>query len=136
MTLLGCLTRVTRRVPLVEEELLTLPEHLRLQLIYTGFPVAKSLAFCVVLCRLFFCFLVLFCFSLYSVLLQIMASDDPFNVFKFSFFITQSIIKYFICQCGNLNQNTRQWCKLGGELDLYSNWNSLPEYRDFYNCLV
>ena len=120
MTSLGFLTRVTRRVPLVEEELLTLPEHLSLPLIYTGFPehlslpliytgfpVAKSLAFCVVLCRLFFFLLVLFCFLVYSVLLPIMASDDPFCIFRLSFFTILSITKYSICQCGNQNQNTR-----------------------------
>ena len=52
MTSLGLLTRITRRVSLVEDELLTLPEYVSLLLIYNGAPVAKSLAFCVVFCRL------------------------------------------------------------------------------------
>ena len=52
ITSLGFLTRTTRRVSLVEEELLTLPEYLSLLLIYNGVPVAKSLALCVVFCRL------------------------------------------------------------------------------------
>ena len=90
---------------------------------------------CRIVSTIFVC-LVLFCFPLYSVLLQIMASDDPFCICKLSFFTTLLITKYSICQCGNQTQNTRPWCKLGGELDLYSNWNSLPEYGDFYYCLV
>jgi hypothetical protein len=50
MTSLGFLTRATRRVSLVEEELLTLSENLSLLLLYNGVPAAKSLAFYVVFC--------------------------------------------------------------------------------------
>ena len=97
MTSLGFLTRVTRRVPLVEDELLILPahlslpliytgfpEHLSLPLIYTGFPVAKSLAFCVVLCRLFFFYLsfsVFYCtmsfFQLWLLMIRFVSSGFP-----------------------------------------------------------
>ena len=50
----GFVTRVTRRVPLVEQELLTLPEHLISSPDFNGVYVAQSLAWCVVFCRSLF----------------------------------------------------------------------------------
>ena len=41
--LTGFVTRLTRRVPLVEQELLTLPEHLSSPQIYSGVRVTRSL---------------------------------------------------------------------------------------------
>ena len=41
------ITRLTRRVPLVEQELLTLPEHLNSPPVFGGFRVTWSLALCV-----------------------------------------------------------------------------------------
>jgi hypothetical protein len=43
----GFLTRLTRRVPLVEQELLTLPEHLSSPLVFSGVRVTRSLVLCV-----------------------------------------------------------------------------------------
>jgi len=40
-------TRLTRRVPLVEQELLTLPEHLSSPLVFSGVRVTRSLVLCV-----------------------------------------------------------------------------------------
>ena len=40
--------RVTRRMPIVEQELLTLPENLISYPIFSGVRIAQSLAFCVV----------------------------------------------------------------------------------------
>jgi hypothetical protein len=40
--------RVTRRVPLVEQELTTLPEHLRAPPDFRGVRIARALVFCVV----------------------------------------------------------------------------------------
>ena len=40
-------TRVTRRVPLVEQELLTHPKHLRSPQVFSGVRVARSLVFSV-----------------------------------------------------------------------------------------
>jgi len=42
----GFVTRVTRRVPYVEQELLTLPEHLSSLPAFRGVLVARSLVFC------------------------------------------------------------------------------------------
>ena len=39
----GFVTRLTRRVPLVEQELLTLPEHLSSSLVFSGVRVPRSL---------------------------------------------------------------------------------------------
>jgi hypothetical protein len=39
----GFVTRSTRRVPLVEQELLTLPEHLRSPPVFSGVRVTRSL---------------------------------------------------------------------------------------------
>jgi hypothetical protein len=41
-------TRVTRQVLLVEQELLALPEHMRSPWIFSGVRVAQSLVFCLV----------------------------------------------------------------------------------------
>jgi len=43
--------RVTRGVPLVERELLALPEHLNSPPVFSGVDVAGSFVFCVVFCR-------------------------------------------------------------------------------------
>ena len=42
---------VTWRVPNVEQEILTLPDHLRSLPVFSRVPVAQSLVFCVVFCR-------------------------------------------------------------------------------------
>ena len=76
---LCCLT-VIWRVPLVEQELLTLPEDLSSFLVFSGVCVARSLVFCVVFCRSLFV-LFLLAISL-SVLLRFMASDYPLGIFK------------------------------------------------------
>ena len=44
-------TRVTRRVALVEQELPILPEHLSSPSLFSGIHVAWSLVFCVMFCR-------------------------------------------------------------------------------------
>jgi len=43
----GFVTRLTRRVPLVEKELLTLPEHLSSPPVFSGVRVTQSLVLCV-----------------------------------------------------------------------------------------
>jgi hypothetical protein len=43
----GFVTRITRRVPSVEQELLTLPEHLSSPPVFSGIPVTQSLVLCV-----------------------------------------------------------------------------------------
>ena len=67
------ITRVTRWVPRVEQDLLTLPEHLSYPPV---FSVARSLVFCVVFCSslfvlVFFFFWPLHCLSFFDVRLMI-----------------------------------------------------------------
>ena len=50
----GFVTRLTRRVSLVEQELLTLPEHPSPPPNFSGVRVTQSLVFCVMFCRLLF----------------------------------------------------------------------------------
>ena len=47
----GFITRVIRRVSLIEQELLSLPEHVCSTSVFSGVHVARSLVFWVVLCR-------------------------------------------------------------------------------------
>jgi hypothetical protein len=53
----GCVTRLTQRVPLVEQELLTLSEHLSSPPVFSGVRVTRSLVLCVCFVDgfLFFC---------------------------------------------------------------------------------
>jgi len=47
-------TRLTRRVPPVEQELPTLPEHLSSPSVFSGVHVTRSLVLCVMFCRSLF----------------------------------------------------------------------------------
>ena len=47
----GFVTRVRQRVPLVKQELLTLPGHLSSHLVFNAVRVARSLIVCVMFCR-------------------------------------------------------------------------------------
>jgi hypothetical protein len=55
-----CHLTVTRRVTIVDHELLTLPEHLWSPQVFCGVRVARSLVFCVVFCRSLFVLLSFF----------------------------------------------------------------------------
>ena len=74
----GLCLRVTPRVPLVEQELLTLPGHMCSHPVFIGVRVARSLVFCVVFCRSLFviCLWPLYC------LLRFTDSEYPFGIFK------------------------------------------------------
>ena len=54
-------TRLTRQVPLVEQELLTLPENLTYSPIFSGVRVTLSLSFMCKFCRSLFVLLSFFC---------------------------------------------------------------------------
>jgi hypothetical protein len=75
----GFVTRLTRRVPLVEQELHTLPEHLSSTPVFSGFRVTRSLV-------LYVCFVdrcLSFCiFSFGHCVLLYTDSDCPFGIFK------------------------------------------------------
>jgi len=59
----GFIIILTRQVPLVEQELLTIPEHRSLPTCVSGLRVARSLVLCVMFCRSLFVLLSFF-FSL------------------------------------------------------------------------
>jgi hypothetical protein len=56
----GFVTRLTRRVPLVEQVLLTLPEHLSSPPVFSGVHVTRSLVLCLMFCRSLFVLLSFF----------------------------------------------------------------------------
>ena len=60
------LTRLTRRVPLVEQKLSTLPEHMSSTSVFSGVRVTQSLVLCVVFSKSLFVFLFFFCSSIYG----------------------------------------------------------------------
>ena len=79
----GFVTRLTRRVPLVEQELLTLPLHLSSPPVFSGVRVTRSLVLYVCFvdrCLSFFTFFHLV--IVLSVLLRYTDSDYPFSIFK------------------------------------------------------
>ena len=76
------MTRVTRRVPHVEQELLTLPENMSSPPVFSGVRFVRSLVFCIVFCGSLF---VILSFIVLSDLLQFTASDCHFGIFKLFF---------------------------------------------------
>ena len=58
----GTVTRLTRQVPLVEQEIPILPEHPSTPLVFSGVRVTRSLVLCV-------CFMCMFCRSLFVLFL-------------------------------------------------------------------
>ena len=80
----GFVVRVTRRMSNMEQELLTLPEHMSSTLVFGGVRVTRSLVLCVVFCRKVFVFLSFFLFAIVlSVLLWITSSDYSFGILIF-----------------------------------------------------
>jgi hypothetical protein len=78
----GFVTRLTRRVSLVEQELPTLPQHLSSPPVFSGVRVTRSLVLyvCFVDRCLSFCTFLLA--IVLSVLLRYTDSDYPFGIFK------------------------------------------------------
>jgi hypothetical protein len=78
------LTKVIRLVPLLEQKLLTIPEHLSSPLYLSGVRIAQSFDFCVVFCRPnVACILGIYflLYGLYFLELQL-RTDFPFGIFK------------------------------------------------------
>ena len=81
----GFVTRLIRRVPLVEQALFTLPKHLNSTTVFSVVRVTRSLVFFCMFCRSLF---VLFLLAIVlSVLLRYTNSDCPFGVFKLFLYI-------------------------------------------------
>ena len=82
---------------LVEEELLTLPEHPSSPPVFSGVRATRSLVLCVCFVDVV-CPFVLFLLAIaLSVLLRYTDSDHPFGIFKL--FINQ----YYVCWCDSEN---------------------------------
>jgi hypothetical protein len=86
--IIGFVTRLTRRVPLVEHELLTLPEHLRSPPVFSGVRVARSLALyvcfvdrCFSFCAFSFGHCVV-CSSIYEFWLPLLVSLNSSHIAK------------------------------------------------------
>jgi hypothetical protein len=78
----GFVSRVTRRLPLEGQELLTHPEYLSSPPVFSGVRVTRSLLFCVMFCWLLF---VLFIFTIVLSVLRFTDSYYPFGIFKLFF---------------------------------------------------
>jgi hypothetical protein len=73
---------------LVEQELLTLPEHLSSPPVFSGVRVARYLVFSVVFCRLLLVHFLLFIMT--RILLLLTDSDYTFGIFKLFLLLKES----------------------------------------------
>ena len=77
------ITRLTRRVLPVEQELLSIPEHLRSTPVFSGVHVTRSMILWVCLQLVDVCPFVLFLFAIvFSVLHRYTDSDYLFDIFR------------------------------------------------------
>jgi hypothetical protein len=81
----GFITRLTRCLQMVEQDLLTLPEHLSSPPDFSGFRVTLSLALCVCPVDRCLSFVLFRLIIVLSVLLRFTESDYPFDIFKLFF---------------------------------------------------
>ena len=134
----GFVTRLTRKVPLVRQEMPTLPEH---PISPPGF-VLLDIYFMCMLCRSLFVLLA-------SVLLQYTDSDYPFGIFKLFFLYSPNIhfnhdlcILYILCKtcgfpCGRVLISIH-WCSLCSQLLIeygYIPYNKLSILHIFQKSL-
>ena len=79
----GFVTRLTRRVPLVEQGLLTLPEHLSSLPVFCGVRITQSLVLYVFFCTFYFGHCVyLFFFDIRILITPLVSSNSPYyNIF-------------------------------------------------------
>ena len=98
----GFVTRVTRGVPLVERELLALPEHPNSPPVFSGVDVAGSFVFCVVFCRSSFVIFSLdvVCPSIYGFWLP----HWYLHTFLYIYFYV-GFLKRMLVACGFLNSS-------------------------------
>ena len=109
----SCCLTVTRRVSLVEQELLTLPEHLSPPPVLVMFVFLDLFVFCVVFCRSLFVLLSFFFFPL-SVDLRILITPLVFSNSSYIIFDKYSIIhQHRYRHVGNINNTDRfnRFCK-------------------------
>jgi hypothetical protein len=75
-------TRLTRLMPLVEQELLTLPKNMSSHPVLSGVRVTRSLVLCVCFVDRCLSFCTFFLAIVLSVLLRYTDSDYPFGILK------------------------------------------------------
>ena len=83
----GFVTRLTRRMPLVEQELLTLPEHLSSPPVFSEIRVNRSLVLCVCFvdcCLSFWPLCCLFFFDIRVLIMSLVSSNSSYNTLYFS----------------------------------------------------
>ena len=78
----GFVSRVTWWVSLVEQELLTRPEHLDSPTVIGGVRIARSLVDCVAFCRSLYLFVLLLLAIVLSAFLLLTDAGYPFGIFK------------------------------------------------------
>ena len=93
----GCAARLTRWVSLMDQELLTLPEHLSSTPIISGDPATRSLVLCVCFADHCLVSFFLFLFDIVLSVLRVMASDYPFSIFKLFFVLVMNIAGMKCC---------------------------------------
>ena len=146
--LTGVVNRITRRVPVVEQELLSLPEHLRSPTDFIGVRAARSLVFCVVFCRLLFVLLSLFfwplfCLSFCDIRILITHVANTFSVlcciisFSRSLSCTQCCLCLWIVQsCFHISVCLRRMYILLEAIYIINKINLSSKEEWFANCLV
>ena len=101
------LTGLTRRVPLVEQELPTFPEHLSSPPVFSGVRVTRSLVLweCFVEHNLSFC---TFFVIMLSILLRCTDSDYPYGIFNLFVVSWYGLIKTYWFHKQNSYKNSRE----------------------------
>jgi hypothetical protein len=99
IALIGFVTRVTWWVPLVEQELFTLPEHMNSHPVFSEVCITWSLVFSVVFCRLLFILLSFsfwpYCLSFFDLRILI----TPVSIFKL---FLKNMLSYSLSQNAQL----------------------------------
>ena len=92
--IIGFVTRITRRVPLVEQELLTLPEHLSSPPVFSGISCYSIFSFMSMFCRSLFVLLYSFfwplcClfFDIRILITPLVSSNSSFNWSFYTLFL-------------------------------------------------
>jgi hypothetical protein len=78
----GFVTRLTRRVSLVQQELLTLPQHMSSPPVFSGARVTRTLVLSVCFVDRCLSFVLFLLAIVLSILRRYMVSDCPFGIFK------------------------------------------------------
>jgi hypothetical protein len=106
--IIGFVTRLTRRVSLVEQELLTLREHLSSPPVFSGVRVTRSLVLYVCFVDRCLSFCTFFWAIVLSVLLRYTDSDYPFGIFKLFLTLHEQYFLHIVCLLFNVTYSVFQ----------------------------